>query len=70
MKNQLAKLGYEENNFLHYMNISFGKSINDQKVLSARDLVGFGYGLDSMGEFMPVPRGPRNFTNGSKNKRM
>ena len=49
LKNQLAKRGYEENNFLHYVNVSFGKSINDEKVLSARDLVGFGYGMDSMG---------------------
>jgi hypothetical protein len=49
LKVELKKRGYEENNFLHYVNVSFGKSINDQKVLSARDLLGFGQGLDSMG---------------------
>lgn len=61
MKNQLAKRGYEENNFLHYMNISFGKSINDQKVLSARDLVGYGYGLDSMGGVHASAKRPPEF---------
>jgi len=49
LKVQLKKRGYEENNFLHYVNVSYGKSINDQEVLSARDLLGFGQGLDSLG---------------------
>jgi len=49
LKVQLKKRGYEENNFLHYVNVSYGKSINDQEVLSARDLLGFGHGLDSLG---------------------
>lgn len=49
LKVELAKRGYEENYFLHYVNVSYGKSINDQNVLSARDLLGFGHGLDSLG---------------------
>lgn len=49
LKVEIKKRGYEENNFLHYVNVSFGKSINDQAVLSARDLLGFGHGLDSLG---------------------
>ncbi len=49
LKVELKKRGYEEKNFLHYVNVSFGKSINDQDVLSARDLLGFGHGLDSLG---------------------
>ena len=49
LKVQLKKRGYEENNFLHYVNVSYGKSINNQEVLSARDLLGFGQGLDSLG---------------------
>ncbi len=49
LKVQLKKRGYEENNFLHYVNVSYGKSINAQEVLSARDLLGFGHGLDSLG---------------------
>ena len=61
MKNQLAKRGYEEQNFLHYVNISYGKSINDQKVLSARDLVGFGYGMDSMGGVHASAKRPPEF---------
>ncbi|MFA6333346.1 MAG: hypothetical protein WCX22_10360 [Methanoregula sp.] len=61
LNNQLAKLGYEENNFLHYVNISYGKSINDQEVLSARDLVGFGYGMDSMGGVHASAKRPPEF---------
>lgn len=49
LKVEISKRGYEENNFLHYVNVSYGKSINDQEVLSARDLLGFGQGLDSLG---------------------
>jgi hypothetical protein len=49
LKRQLAARGYEENNFLCYINISFGKAINDQNVLSARDLLAYGYGLDCLG---------------------
>jgi hypothetical protein len=49
LKVQLNRRGYEENYFLHYVNVSYGKSINDEEVLSARDLLGFGQGLDSLG---------------------
>ena len=49
LKVEIKKRGYEEKNFLHYVNVSFGKSINNQEVLSARDLLGFGQGLDSLG---------------------
>ncbi|MEN6610739.1 MAG: hypothetical protein ABFC24_07845 [Methanoregulaceae archaeon] len=56
LKVQIKKRGYEENNFLHYVNVSFGKSINDQEVLSARDLLGFGHGLDSLGGIHMGPK--------------
>jgi len=49
LKRRLAKHGYEENNFLHFINVNYGKAINDQEVLSARDLLAFGHGLDSLG---------------------
>ncbi|MDP2797532.1 MAG: hypothetical protein Q8N94_08505 [Methanoregula sp.] len=49
LKVEIKKRGYEEKNFLHYVNVSFGKSINNQEILSARDLLGFGHGLDSLG---------------------
>lgn len=49
LKKRLAERGYEENNFLHYINVDYGKAINDQKTVSARDLLAFGYGLDSLG---------------------
>lgn len=56
MKRELAKRGYEENHLFHFVNASYGKSINDQKVLSARDILGFGYGLDSLGGTHSGPR--------------
>jgi len=56
LKIELKKRGYEENNFLHFINVSYGKSINDQEVLSARDLLGFGQGLDSLGGVHTGPK--------------
>jgi hypothetical protein len=56
MKRELAKRGYEENHLFHFINVSYGKSINDQKVLSARDILGFGYGLDSLGGIHSGPK--------------
>ncbi|MDK2833425.1 MAG: hypothetical protein PWP14_212 [Methanolobus sp.] len=56
MKRELAKRGYEENHFFHFVNVSYGKSINDQKVMSARDILGFGYGLDSLGGIHAGPK--------------
>lgn len=56
LKIELKKRGYEENNFLHFINVSYGKSINDQEVLSARDLLGFGQGLDSLGGIHTGPK--------------
>lgn len=56
MKRELTKRGYEENYLFHFINASYGKSINDQKVLSARDILGFGYGLDSLGGIHSGPK--------------
>lgn len=56
MKRELAKRGYEENHLFHFVNVSYGKSINDKKVLSARDILGFGYGLDSLGGIHSGPK--------------
>lgn len=61
LNNQLTKRGYEENNFLHFVNVSFGKSINNQEVLSARDILGFGYGLDSLGGVHAGAKRPPEF---------
>ena len=49
LKRHLAARGYEEDNFLCYINVSYGKAINDQNVLSARDLLAYGHGLDCLG---------------------
>jgi hypothetical protein len=56
MKRELSRRGYEENHLFHFINVSYGKSINDQKVLSARDILGFGYGLDSLGGIHMGPK--------------
>jgi hypothetical protein len=61
MKVELAKRGYDENNFFHFVNASYGKAINDEKVLSARDLLGFGYGLDSLGGVHAGPRRDKEY---------
>lgn len=49
LKRRLKARGYEENNLLCYINVSYGKAINDQDVLSARDLLAYGHGLDCLG---------------------
>ncbi len=64
IKVEIKKRGYEENNFLHYINVSFGKSINNLDVLSARDLLGFGHGLDSLGGIHMGLNAIRNSTSG------
>jgi hypothetical protein len=69
LKVQLKKRGYEENNFLHYINVSFGKAINDQQVLSARDLLGFGYGLDSLGGVHMGPKRNPDYFNWLKTRK-
>jgi hypothetical protein len=56
IKRRLAFQGYEENNFIHFINVNYGKAINDQEVLSARDLLAFGNGLDSLGGNHSGPR--------------
>jgi len=61
MKIELTKRGYEEKSFFHFVNASYGKAINDEKVLSARDLLGFGYGLDSLGGIHAGPRRNKEF---------
>lgn len=61
LKRQLAKRGYEENNFIYYINVSYGKSINDQNVLSARDLLAFGHGLDGLGGIHVSPKRNKEF---------
>jgi hypothetical protein len=61
VKRTLAERGYEENSFLHYINIAYGKAINDIGVLSARDLLGFGHGLDSLGGIHTGPKRGKQF---------
>jgi len=69
LKKQLAKRGYEENNFLYYTNVSYGKAINDQGVLSARDLVAYGHGLDCLGGIHMGPKRSPEFYEWFKTKK-
>jgi len=69
LKRELAKRGYDENNFLHYVNVTYGKSINDTKVLSARDLLAFGHGLDSLGGIHTSQRRPPEYYEMLKTKK-
>jgi len=61
IKKRLAKRGYEEKNFLYYTNVSYGKAINEQNVLSARDVLAFGHGLDCLGGIHTGPRRNKGF---------
>lgn len=61
IKRQIKKRGYEESSFLHYVNVSYGKAINDVGVVSARDLLGFGFGMDSLGGIHQGPRRSSEF---------
>lgn len=61
IKRQIKKRGYEEQSFLHFVNVSYGKAINDVGVVAARDLLGFGFGLDSLGGIHQGPRRSAKF---------
>lgn len=69
LKKQLAKRGYEEDNFLYYINVSYGKAINDQDVLSARDLIAYGHGLDCLGGVHMGPKRNPGFYEWLKTKK-
>ncbi len=69
IKRTLAKEGYEEKHFIHYVNISYGKAINDIGVLTARDLLTFAHGFDSLGGIHVAPRRPPEFYEWLKKKK-
>lgn len=61
IKKRLRERGYEEDHFLYYINVSYGKALNEKNVLSARDLLGFGHGLDGLGVNHLGPKRGENF---------
>jgi len=61
IKRKISEEGYEENHFLHNVNISYGKAINEIGVLTARDLLAFGHGFDSLGGVHVPPKRGKNF---------
>ena len=61
IKRTLAEYGYDERSLLHFINASYGKAMNDRTVLPARDLIGFGFGLDSLGGVHVGARRPKEY---------
>jgi len=49
LKRELAKRGYSENHCFYVLNMKYGKEQKENPVLPARDFLGFGLGLDSIG---------------------
>lgn len=45
----IADAGYEENHFIHLINMDYGKMNKELNMLPAKDFLGFGYGFDSLG---------------------
>jgi hypothetical protein len=58
LKRELAKRGYSENHCFYVLNMKYGKEQKENPVLPARDFLGFGLGLDSIGNshrVQPIP---------------
>ena len=69
LKRELKKRGYEEKSFIYYVNLSYGKAINDENVLSARDMLAFGHGLDGYGGIHVGPKRGKQFYDWLKTKK-
>ena len=64
----LAKRGVLEQSFVHMINPGPGRTIRDGAVVPARDILGFGLGIDSLGErHMQMRLGPQAIENMRKN---
>ncbi len=50
IKRKMKKLDLEENHLIHFVNMDYGKRNKNANVLPAKDFLGFGLGLDSMGD--------------------
>lgn len=49
IKKQLGTHDLQDNHFIHFINMDYGKVNKEINVLPAKDFLGFGHGLDSMG---------------------
>ncbi len=49
IKRQIKKRGYDENCYFHIVNAKYGKSTNNGEYHPAKELLGFGFGFDSLG---------------------
>lgn len=47
---ELSKNGALEGSFIHMINPGYGRGIKDSTVIPAKDILGFGLGVDSLGE--------------------
>lgn len=61
LKRELAKRGYSENHCFYVLNMKYGKEQKENPVLPARDFLGFGFGLDCMGNSHRSPCFPPDF---------
>ncbi len=50
IKRNMKRLDIEENHFIHFVNMDYGKVNKIANILPAKDFLGFGLGLDSMGD--------------------
>lgn len=68
IQREIAARGYEENSFIHFININPGKTSVNNPVVPATDFLGFGFGFDSMGGSHISPKlPPAVFANMGKN---
>lgn len=61
IKRQMKKRGYEENCYFHIVNAKYGRSINNGEHHPAKELLGFGFGFDSLGGIHVGPKGSAEF---------
>lgn len=62
IKETLARQGYEEDHFLHFVNARYGtNATGSTNVIPAKDIIGFGLGLDSFGGMHVPPRRPPEY---------
>ena len=47
---ELNKVGSLEKSFVHMLNPGYGRGIKDSSIIPAKDILGFGLGIDSLGE--------------------
>ena len=69
-KDILSDYGHEENHFIHYINLKYGtNAINNTNIVSAKDIIGYCWGLDCFGEGHIAPRRGKKYYEWLKKKK-